>query len=386
MALSFVRLKMKYFCSMNIFSGTLLDWYAENKRDLPWRNTTDPYLIWISEIILQQTRVAQGYEYFLRFIKRFPDVVSLAAASEDEVMKYWQGLGYYSRARNLHAAAKSMKGTFPKTYAEVRALKGVGDYTAAAICSFAYDMPYAVVDGNVYRVLSRYFGIDVPIDSTEGKKTFTALADEVLDKSRPADYNQAIMDFGAVQCTPQSPNCLFCPLSGSCRALSEGKVQQLPVKQHRTKTTNRYFNYIYVRMGAYTLIHKRTEDDIWKNLFELPLVETEKDLSEEEFLACPQFHALFAEGEVRMVRILPGCETCVVPRVIYANFYEVVLPDNSLLFRLQCMQWKIWSSMRYLAWYMLFWRNMYKSWLYSCMMLLFSLILAQIIKIESVCQ
>lgn len=235
---------MKYFCSMNIFSGTLLDWYAENKRDLPWRNTTDPYLIWISEIILQQTRVAQGYEYFLRFIKRFPDVVSLAAASEDEVMKYWQGLGYYSRARNLHAAAKSMKGTFPKTYAEVRALKGVGDYTAAAICSFAYDMPYAAVDGNVYRVLSRYFGIDVPIDSTEGKKTFTALAGEVLDKSRPADYNQAIMDFGAVQCTPQSPNCLFCPLSGSCRALSEGKVQQLPVKQHRTKTTNRYLKII----------------------------------------------------------------------------------------------------------------------------------------------
>lgn len=276
MALSFVRLKMKYFCSMNIFSGTLLDWYAENKRDLPWRNTTDPYLIWISEIILQQTRVAQGYEYFLRFIKRFPDVASLAAASEDEVMKYWQGLGYYSRARNLHAAAKSMKGTFPKNYAEVRALKGVGDYTAAAICSFAYDMPYAVVDGNVYRVLSRYFGIDIPIDSTEGKKTFTALAREMLDKSRPADYNQAIMDFGAVQCMPQSPNCLFCPLSGSCRALLEGKVQQLPVKQHRTKTTNRYFNYIYVRMGAHTLIHKRTENDIWKNLFELPLIETEK--------------------------------------------------------------------------------------------------------------
>ena len=333
MALSFVRLKMKYFCSMNIFSGTLLDWYAENKRDLPWRNTTDPYLRWISEIILQQTRGAQGYEYFLRFIKRFPDVVSLAAASEDEVMKYWQGLGYYSRARNLHAAAKSMKGTFPKTYAEVRALKGVGDYTAAAICSFAYDMPYAAVDGNVYRVLSRYFGIDVPIDSTEGKKTFTALAGEVLDKSRPADYNQAIMDFGAVQCTPQSPNCLFCPLSGSCRALSEGKVQQLPVKQHRTKTTNRYFNYIYVRMGAHTLIHKRTEDDIWKNLFELPLVETEKDLSEEEFLACPQFHALFAEGEVRMVRILlRGVKHVLSHRVIYTNFYEVTLPDNSSSF------------------------------------------------------
>ena len=194
-------------------------------------------------------------------------------------------------------------------------MKGVGDYTAAAICSFAYDMPYAAVDGNVYRVLSRYFGIDVPIDSTEGKKTFTALAGEVLDKSRPADYNQAIMDFGAVQCTPQSPNCLFCPLSGSCRALSEGKVQQLPVKQHRTKTTNRYFNYIYVRMG------------------ELPLVETEKDLSEEEFLACPQFHALFAEGEVRMVRILlRGVKHVLSHRVIYTNFYEVTLPDNSSSF------------------------------------------------------
>ncbi len=330
MALSFVRLKMKYFCSMNIFSGTLLDWYAENKRDLPWRNTTNPYLIWISEIILQQTRVAQGYEYFLRFIKRFPDVASLAAASEDEVMKYWQGLGYYSRARNLHAAARSMKGTFPKNYVEVRALKGVGDYTAAAICSFAYDMPYATVDGNVYRVLSRYFGIDIPIDSTEGKKTFTALAGEMLDKSRPADYNQAIMDFGAVQCTPQSPNCLFCPLSDSCRALSEGKVQQLPVKQHRTKTTNRYFNYIYVRMGAHTLINKRTEDDIWKNLFELPLIETEKDLSEEEFLSCPQFHALFAEGEVRIVRtLLRGVKHVLSHRVIYTNFYEVTLPDNS---------------------------------------------------------
>ena len=176
-------------------------------------------------------------------------------------------------------------------------------------------MPYAAVDGNVYRVLSRYFGIDVPIDSTEGKKTFTALAGEVLDKSRPADYNQAIMDFGAVQCTPQSPNCLFCPLSGSCRALSEGKVQQLPVKQHRTKTTNRYFNYIYVRMGAHTLIHKRTEDDIWKNLFELPLVETEKDLSEEEIsgmsaVSCAVCRGRGADGPYTA----SGGETCIVPQ------------------------------------------------------------------------
>lgn len=320
---------------MNNFSGTLLDWYAENKRNLPWRNTTDPYLIWVSEIILQQTRVTQGYGYFLRFIKRFPDVVSLAAASEDEVMKYWQGLGYYSRARNLHAAARSMKGTFPKTYGEVRALKGVGDYTAAAICSFAYDMPYAVVDGNVYRVLSRYFGIELPIDSTEGKKTFAALAGEMLAKSCPAEYNQAIMDFGAVQCTPQSPDCLSCPLSGSCRAFSEGKVQQLPVKQHRTKTANRYFNYIYIRMGAHTLIHKRTGNDIWKNLFELPLIETEKEMSVEEFLTCPQLHALLVgvDSGTSVIRpLLRNVKHVLSHRVIFANFYEAFLPDTDVSF------------------------------------------------------
>lgn len=315
---------------MNILTETLLKWYAGNKRELPWRDTKDPYAIWISEIILQQTRVVQGYDYFLRFVHRFPDVQALASASEDEVMKYWQGLGYYSRARNLHAAAKSMNGVFPMTYPEVRALKGVGDYTAAAICSFAYSMPYAVVDGNVYRVLARYFGIETPIDSTEGKKIFAALAEEMLDKSHPADYNQAIMDFGAIQCTPQNPNCLFCPLSDSCSALSEGKVMRLPVKQHKTKTTNRYFNYIYVRTGAYTLVHKRTENDIWKNLFELPMIETEKDLSEEEFQSCQQLHELFAEvsGELKVRSVVRNVKHVLSHRVIYANFYEVELPEG----------------------------------------------------------
>lgn len=318
---------------MNVFTETLLDWYAENKRELPWRETADPYQIWISEIILQQTRVAQGYDYFLRFIHRFPDVETLVSASEDEVMKYWQGLGYYSRARNLHAAAGSMNGVFPKTYQEVRALKGVGDYTAAAICSFAYNQPYAVVDGNVYRVLSRYFGIDTPIDSTEGKKLFAALADEMLDKSHPAVYNQAIMDFGAIQCTPQSPDCMFCPLADSCSALAKGMVMKLPVKQHKTKTSNRYFNYIYVRMGACTFIHKRTEDDIWKNLFELPLIETQTDLAEEDFLKSPQFRSLFAEGEVPQARsILRNVKHVLSHRVIYTNFYEVVLPETSQSF------------------------------------------------------
>lgn len=318
---------------MNIFSEKLIVWYAENKRELPWRDTTDPYTIWISEIILQQTRVVQGYEYFLRFIHRFPDVAALAEASEDEVMKYWQGLGYYSRARNMHAAAKSMNGTFPMTYEGVRALKGVGAYTAAAICSFAYGMPYAVVDGNVYRVLSRYFGIETPIDSTDGKKLFAALAEEMLDKPRPAVYNQAIMDFGAIQCTPRSPDCMFCPLADSCSALRNGLVTKLPVKQHKTKTTNRYFNYIYVRMGACTYLHKRTGNDIWKNLFEFPLIETDAPVSEEEFEGLPQVRALFAGGETPVLHLVCGNVKHVLShRVIYTNFYEVVLPENSTSF------------------------------------------------------
>lgn len=222
---------------------------------------------------------------------------------------------------------------FPTTYEGVRALKGVGDYTAAAICSFAYGMPYAVVDGNVYRVLSRYFGIDTPVDSTEGKKLFAALADEMMDKSQPAVYNQAIMDFGAIQCTPQSPNCLFCPLADSCSALKEDTITKLPVKQHKTKTTNRYFNYIYVRVGACTYLHKRTGDDIWKNLFEFPLVETEVPVTEEEFRELPQVCALFADGEASGLRLISGNVKHVLShRVIYANFYEVILPENSTSF------------------------------------------------------
>ena len=318
---------------MNNFSEILINWYREHKRELPWRESSDPYLIWISEIILQQTRVVQGYDYFIRFIKRFPDVTSLAEADEDEVMKFWQGLGYYSRARNLHAAARSMNGVFPKTYPEVLALKGVGEYTAAAICSFAYNMPYAVVDGNVYRVLSRYLGIETPIDSTEGKKLFASLAGDFFDKSRPAVYNQAIMDFGAIQCTPQNPACLFCPLAGSCMALSKSMVAQLPVKQHKTKTTERFLNYIYVRAGACTFINKRTGNDIWKNLFELPLIETASSVTEEELLALPEFIKLFDKEEVPVVRsICRNVKHVLSHRVLYANFYEVVLPEKTKSF------------------------------------------------------
>ena len=320
---------------MSNFSTILIEWYNENKRDLPWRQTKDPYLIWISEIILQQTRVAQGYAYYQRFIARFPDLFTLAQAEEDEVLKYWQGLGYYSRARNLHAAAQQMAemGGFPHSYKEVLSLKGVGEYTAAAICSFAYDMPHAVVDGNVYRVLSRWLGQDTPIDSTQGKKQFAQAADELLDKNQPAIYNQAIMDFGALQCTPASPNCLFCPLADSCMALQMGKVDSLPVKQHKTKVTNRYFHYFFVRAGGYTYISKRQGKDIWKNLYEFPLVETETAVSQEHLYALPVFKQFFAEGEKPIIKLVKkGVKHVLSHRVIYADFYEVVLPEDSQSF------------------------------------------------------
>ncbi len=266
------------------FSLRLLEWYARYGRELPWRGTRDPYRIWVSEIILQQTRVAQGYDYFLRFMGRFPDVETLAAATEDEVMHEWQGLGYYSRARNLHTAARQIveMGGFPTDYEGIRSLKGVGDYTAAAIASLAFDLPRAVVDGNVYRVLSRYLGISTPIDSTEGKKLFAALAQEMMVPKRAADYNQAIMDFGALQCVPKSPDCLSCPLADSCQALAEGCVDTLPVKQHTTRVRDRYFTYIYIRCARETLLQRRGAGDIWQGLYQVPMRETERPMTAAE--------------------------------------------------------------------------------------------------------
>ncbi|MBP5456705.1 MAG: A/G-specific adenine glycosylase [Paludibacteraceae bacterium] len=260
------------------FSDLLINWYLKNKRDLPWRKINDPYRIWISEIILQQTRVAQGLDYYNNFIAHFPDVRSLAEADESEVLKCWQGLGYYSRARNLHFSAKTILekhgGIFPQNHAEVRALKGVGDYTAAAICSFAYGLPYAAVDGNAYRVLSRVFEMDTPIDSAKGKSEFFALAQELLDKKRSALFNQAMMDLGAVVCTPVAPECVHCPMQDVCLALAHGRVGELPVKSKKVATRDRYFYYFFIETGGYIYLHKRESDDIWKGLYELPLVET----------------------------------------------------------------------------------------------------------------
>jgi A/G-specific adenine glycosylase len=252
------------------FTTTILNWFCENSRALPWRETNDPYAIWLSEIILQQTRIEQGLPYWQRFMQRWHTIEELAAASEDEVLREWQGLGYYSRARNLHTAAKQVveMGGFPRTLEGIKQLKGVGDYTAAAIGSIAFNLPAAVVDGNVYRVLARHYGIVTPINTTEGKKEFTALAQSLLPAKQASAFNQAMMDFGAIQCTPLSPNCLSCPLQETCIAFRENKVTELPVKQKTLKIKERHLTYIYIRCNGETAIHRRTAGDIWQGLYE----------------------------------------------------------------------------------------------------------------------
>ena len=277
------------------FTTTILQWFHENGRALPWRATHDPYAIWLSEIILQQTRIEQGRPYWERFMHRWPTVEALAQASEDEVLRQWQGLGYYSRARNLHQTARQIvaRGGFPTTLEGLRALKGVGDYTAAAIGSFAFGLPAAVVDGNVYRVLARHYGIDTPINTTEGKKLFTALAQSLLESLdsptatnsiskcvavansslftlHSSLYNQALMDFGATLCTPQSPGCPSCPLQETCVAFREGRIGELPVKQRTLKVKERHLAYIYIRYHGQTALHRRPAGDIWQGLYEPP--------------------------------------------------------------------------------------------------------------------
>ena len=306
-------------------SSTLIQWYQTHKRDLPWRDIVDPYKIWISEIILQQTRVNQGLDYYHRFIERFPDVTSLATASEDEVLKYWQGLGYYSRARNLHKAARQIvsehDGLFPNTYEEVIQLAGIGEYTAAAICSFAYNLPFAVVDGNVFRVLSRLFGVDTPIDSTAGKKIFKQLAQEILDKTQPGLHNQAIMEFGALQCVPVSPACNECPLADKCIAYSENQVSALPVKRQKTQTKERFFNYLFIKSGNQTWLQKRTQNDIWKNLFEFPLIEDEKLLDKNELTQHDYFKTLFSDiqSDVHIQSVSPPIKHILTHQKIFAQ-------------------------------------------------------------------
>lgn len=266
------------------FSNQLIYWYLQNNRDLPWRKTKNPYFIWLSEIMLQQTRVNQGLAYYLTFTKEFPTVFDLANASESKVLKLWQGLGYYSRARNLHFSAKyiaaELEGEFPSKYSEILKLKGVGDYTASAISSICFDEPQAVVDGNVYRVLARYFGIKTPINSSKGIKEFKELAQTLLDKSKPGTHNQAIMDFGALHCKPQNPLCESCPLNDSCVALEKQSIKELPVKEKKIKIRKRYFNYLVVITAQnQTMISERKGKGIWQGLYEFPLIETDQSCS-----------------------------------------------------------------------------------------------------------
>lgn len=264
----------------------LYKWYEHERRVLPWRETDDPYAIWISEIILQQTRVEQGLPYYLRFLSRFPDVQSLAAASEDEVLRYWQGLGYYSRARNLHRAAQEIitrfNGIFPATFDDIRSLPGIGDYTAGAIAAFAYNLPYPALDGNVYRVLARLTDCEIPFDTSAGKKHFLKVAGEMLDRDNPRLFDSAIMEFGALYCVPQNPDCEHCPLALFCQAYAHHTVSLLPVRKTRPQIRDRWFDYtIYLAPdpegGTQTLIRQRTANDIWKHLWEFPLTETTQD-------------------------------------------------------------------------------------------------------------
>lgn len=302
------------------FSLALLRWFSENGRSLPWRETTNPYAIWISEVILQQTRIRQGWAYWERFMARFPKVEDLAAASEDEVLRLWQGLGYYSRARNLHHAARQVVelGHFPNTMDGLKALKGVGDYTAAAIGSIAFGLPVAVVDGNVYRVLARHYGIPTPVNTTEGKQEFAALAQSLLPTGEPSAYNQAIMDFGAIQCTPTSPRCLICPLTETCVALRTNKVEELPVKLKTLKIKTRQLVYVYVRWQGKTAIHRRAAGDIWQGLWE-PLLYENEDL--------PDF-----PGQLLLLK--KGVKHMLTHRILQADFYlleadeQPVLPDD----------------------------------------------------------
>ncbi len=317
------------------FQRSLINWYQDNKRDLPWRNTTDPYVIWLSEIILQQTRVEQGLPYFNRFLEAYPTLSDFAAASQDDILKLWQGLGYYSRGRNMWHTAQEVRalynGQFPNTYQDLIQLKGIGDYTAAAISSFAADENKAVLDGNVFRVLARYFGIHEAINSTKGKKLFKELAQELIEGQRAQVYNQAIMEFGALQCKPKSPNCASCPLRLDCVAFQKNEVQLLPVKLKTQKSRPRYLNYFWLAEGDKIYYKQRLKGDVWEGLYDLPLLESDQalDYTSAEFLELVQKHF----GKDLIIKPLYAAKQVLSHQIIYAQFFA--LENYILNFKIQ---------------------------------------------------
>ena len=319
---------------MTTIQDTLSEWFSDNKRELPWRSQPTPYFVWISEIILQQTRVSQGYDYFMRFTEKWPTLKDLAKASEEEVLKMWQGLGYYSRARNLHRCAQQMVeqhgGEFPADYEALRKLQGIGDYTAAAIASIAFNLPHAVVDGNVYRVLSRLFDIDTPININEGKNLFAKLADELLDREHPGLHNQAMMEFGALQCVPKNPDCMKCPLQAHCLAFAKGTVTNRPMKLNKLKVCTRHFNYLVFRIQntKKLYIHKRTAKDIWINLYDFPLIETAEAVNIEQLLQNDVFLQYVGKNNFTVGRISKQFTHKLTHQTIVAQFIEIFLEEK----------------------------------------------------------
>lgn len=328
------------------FSNKLIPWYLENKREMPWRQTTNPYFIWLSEIILQQTRVAQGLPYYIAFIETFPTIQDLAAAPEEQVLKLWQGLGYYSRARNLHSASKYVvydcKGIFPNTYESIKKMKGVGDYTASAIASICFNESTAVVDGNVYRVLSRVFGIDTPINSASGIKEFKALSQKLIDPEKPATYNQAIMEFGAIHCKPQNPDCSQCIFNDQCLAYATNSISKLPVKINKTKIKHRYLHYlVYRSKQGETLLQQRMGKDIWQGLYEFPCIEMGQPqkqpftLNGDRFRESAMQHSIIADYE--LIHIIQYNEAPIIHKLSHQHLHTTFwiidvldLPKNAI--------------------------------------------------------
>jgi A/G-specific adenine glycosylase len=319
---------MKMATQEQNFVKKLLQWNgSDNSREMPWKGEKNPYKIWLSEIILQQTRVDQGLEYYNRFVANFPTVELLANAPETKVFKLWEGLGYYTRCKNLIATARyitnELDGKFPDTYTDILQLKGIGPYTAAAIGSFAFNLPYAVVDGNVFRVLSRYFGIATAIDSNEGKQFFTALANKLLDKKKPGKYNQALMDFGAVVCKPQLPDCNNCILKANCTALAELRVNQLPVKEKKIIKKNRWLYYLIVEFKDRQYVRLRGPKDIWENLYEFVLIENDKALALEKFEELPKVKDLFIKNSFEVIQISPLYKQQLTHQTIHGQFIKI---------------------------------------------------------------
>jgi len=325
------------------FTSDLISWYQKNKRDLPFRGIRDPYLIWVSEVILQQTRMEQGIDYYLRFVSRFPNVQSLAAAGEEEILRVWQGMGYYSRARNLHASAieivSNLGGEFPQTFEQIRKLKGVGDYSAASIASLAFDEQQAAVDGNVYRFLARYFGYFDEVGSSSGKKRVREKSEILMDKDQPGTFNQAMIEFGALVCTPQNPSCKSCIFKTSCYAFRHQVTGEIPAKKRTSAIRNRYLNYLVITFedtnGPGVILNKRQEDDIWKNLYDFPVIETTGRLSLPDMKKTEKWETIFQGKKPEIVNISEEFKHNLSHQIILAIFYHISLAEPPAQFQLQ---------------------------------------------------